>query len=247
MYILVEKDLATKKRKKIIHNLENLWLSKSPFAIFKWMYLIVDYPTKKKTLERLILRCCAVNGAKHVKRTKIRNPRVYIYRATSVMLKSLCVFFFCLFSKAAVSVCGIVFPTKHSLRCWSSVSRLSPLGGEAVRWVVAEVAGCSGGEGGGVWQNGTRESAGLWVLCRRCVSLLASRPYFLGVHSTSLLYARHGSRRPPLDTHAHRAAYTWEQTLHSSRHERSWVVKALALSGNSWLGRHGGSWLLLVL
>lgn len=58
------------------------------------MYLIVDYPTKKKTLERLILRCCAVNGAKHVKRTKIRNPRVYIYRATSVMLKSLCVFFF---------------------------------------------------------------------------------------------------------------------------------------------------------
>lgn len=53
MYILVEKDLATKK-KKIIRNLENLWLSKSPFAIFKWMYLIVvDYPTKKKMLEGL--------------------------------------------------------------------------------------------------------------------------------------------------------------------------------------------------
>lgn len=55
MYILVEKDLATKKKKKKIHNLENLWLSKYPFAIFKWMYLIfVDYPTEQKPLERLI-------------------------------------------------------------------------------------------------------------------------------------------------------------------------------------------------
>lgn len=34
MYILVEKDLATEKEKKI-HNLENLWLSKYLFAIFK--------------------------------------------------------------------------------------------------------------------------------------------------------------------------------------------------------------------
>lgn len=45
----------------------------------------------------------------------------------------------------------------------------------------------------------------------RCVPLLAFCPYFLGVHSTSLLYARHGSRRPPL-THTHRAAYKREQT-----------------------------------
>lgn len=40
MYILVEKDRATNKEKKI-HHLENLWLSKYPFAIFKRMYLTV--------------------------------------------------------------------------------------------------------------------------------------------------------------------------------------------------------------
>lgn len=68
MYILVEKDFATKKD-KIIHNLENLWLSKYPFAIFKWMYLIfVDYPTKKKGWFAL-LHC---QRHKHMKRMKIR-------------------------------------------------------------------------------------------------------------------------------------------------------------------------------
>lgn len=41
--------------------------------------------------------------------------------------------------------------------------------------------------------------------------------------------------------------HTTTNALHGSRHERSWVVKALALSGNSWLGRHGGSWLLVLL
>lgn len=60
MYILVEKELATKK-KNMINNLENLWLSKYPFAIFEWMYLteifvvFVDYPTEKKTRERLFV------------------------------------------------------------------------------------------------------------------------------------------------------------------------------------------------
>lgn len=62
MYILVEKDLATEKRKKIIHNLENLWLSKYSFAIFKWMYLnFVDYPTKKKNAWKVDPHCRAVD------------------------------------------------------------------------------------------------------------------------------------------------------------------------------------------
>lgn len=55
------------------------------------MYLIfVDYPTKKKMLERLS-RAAALSTAQT--REKNKNPRVYIYRATSVMLTSLCVSF----------------------------------------------------------------------------------------------------------------------------------------------------------
>lgn len=195
MYILVEKDLATQKEKKKIHNLENLWLSKYPFAIFKWMYLIfVDYPTKKKTLESwfALLRC---QWRKHMKRTKIKNPRVYIYRAISVMLTSL----FRLFSEAAVSFCGIIFPTKHSLRCWSSVSRHCPPGGEAVQWLVAEV-------GGGLTKWHQRVG---WVVGAVTCCVLLSVPTWVCIVRACRMLAMASAGIP--NTHALRAAYRQEQ------------------------------------
>lgn len=199
----------------------------------------VDYPTEKRMLEWLI--CAAVlSTAQTGERAKIGNPRVYIYRATSVMLTSLCVSFW----KPPGAYAATSFQRQTHLSCWSLVSRLRPLGGEAVRWAAAEVVRCSGG-GLTKWHQGVGWAVGA-VACG--VSLLAIRPYNLGVHSTSLLYARRGSCRPLLThTSTQSCIHARTNALHSSRHERSWVFKALALSGNSWLGRHGGSWLLLVL
>lgn len=127
--------------------------------------------------------------------------------------------------------CGVFCPTERSRTCWSSVSRLCPLGEEAVQWDVAEVVRV-------FRRNGTRERVSPRRGCCRvpCATHLA----FRGVHSTSLLCARRGSRRPSLSTRARANA------RHGGWHERSrgFIFKALALSGNSWLGRHGGSWLL---
>lgn len=70
MYILVEKELARKKRNKIIHHLEKTYGLVNMFAIFLnecTSFFVVDYPTKKKsvwTVER-----SAVRGAK-VKKKK---------------------------------------------------------------------------------------------------------------------------------------------------------------------------------
>lgn len=130
--------------------------------------------------------CCAVNG---VKRTKIRNPRVYIYRAISVMLTSVCVSFWQPLGAFVASflpnltqfeVLELSFQTMSTRRrsctmscCW---------GGWVFRW-------------GGLTKWHQRVG---WVVDVRCVPLLACRPSFLGVHSTSWLYARHGSCRPPL-------------------------------------------------
>lgn len=179
--------------------------------------------------------CCAVNG---VKRTKIRNPRVYIYRAISVMLTSLCVSFWQPLGAFVASffpnltqfeVLELSFQTLSTGRrsctmscCWGG-------------WVF--------GWGGGVWRNGTRESAGLWT-CGACPFLLAVPLSWVCIVRAGCLLgtAPAGLRWPG----PHGAANTTTNTLHGSRHERSWVFKALALSGNSWLGRHGGGWLLLL-
>lgn len=151
------------------------------------------------------------------------------------MLTSLCVSF----RKAAVSFCGIVFPTKHSLRCWSSVSRLGPLGGQAVSWVAAEV--------------GFDEMAPESRLGCGCCDVQCVCPFLLSVPTCWVCIVRAcymlGMAPAGLFWHtlARSCIHTIANTLHSSRHERSRVFKALALSGNSWLGRHGGSWLLVSL
>ena len=244
MYILVEKQLATKKGKKTnrytwktygLVIIRLLYLNECTSLIFL-LWIILQRRNHLKGWFVLLRG----QRRKHVWKQKIRNPRVYIYRATTVMLTSLCVSFW----KIAVSFLWRSFPNLNSLRCWSLVSRLSPLRREAVKWVVAEVFRCQGVGEMWVWRNGTRVSAGLWVLWRAACPFLLFHPYSW-VCIVRACSSRQGSRGPPL-THTQRAAYTGEHRLHGSRHERSWVFKALALSGNSWLGRHGGSWLLLL-
>lgn len=160
MYILVEKDLATKKN-KIIRNLENLWLSKSPFAIFKWMYLIVvDYPTEKKMLERL---SCA--AAPSTAQTREKSESQKSKELTFIGQHQWCLQVFVSF-----------FPPKTP---WAFVASFFQLNTEGLELSFqAQVSGrrsctmscCWGGRvfrrcGGEVWQNGTRESAGLWGCC----------------------------------------------------------------------------------
>lgn len=112
----------------------------------------------------------------------------------------------------------------------------------AVQWVVAEVVGCSGG-GGGVDEMAP-ESAGLWGCDVRCVSLLAFLPYFLGVHSTSLLYAPHGSRRPSL-THARTVLHT-----HKSKHtpqQPTWEESGCKSTGTFRLQLAWKAWWQLIV
>lgn len=155
------------------------------------------------------------------------------------MLTSLYIFFF--FWKPLWAFIVTFAWNEQSLRRWSSVSSLSLLKGEAVQWVAAEVVGCSG-EGGS--DEMAPESPLAGGCCGvQCVSFLAfpSLPLMCIVRACRML----GRAPAGLQRRAHKAAYT--QAPNGSQHERSRVVKALALSGNSWLGRHGGSWLLLLL
>lgn len=123
MYILVEKDLATEKEK------EKKYITWKTYGLVSIRLLYLNECTsnlsiilqRRKMLERLIRTAAQSMAAQTRKKNRIRNPRVYIYRATSVMLTSLCVSFPSRHQLAAARF----FPTKHSLRCWSSVSRLS--------------------------------------------------------------------------------------------------------------------------
>lgn len=109
------------------------------------------------------------------------------------MLTSLCVFFS---PKDAVSFCGIIFPTKHrgaGAQFPGSGIREEKLYDELLlRW-----SGVQAVWGGGLTKWHQRVGWVVGLLRRRSASLRAVRPYFLGVHSASLLYARHGSRGPP--------------------------------------------------
>lgn len=142
---------------------------------------------------------------------------------------------------------------------WTSVATFFQL--NTVWSTEAQFPGsvCRGGGGGckmccwGGWvfrrggrRNGTRESAveGA-VMCDVCFFLLFFPTFWVCIVRACCMLGM-----APIGflwhTHTHGAAYMWKQiTLHRSRHKRSWVFKALALSGNSWLGRHGGSWLLM--
>lgn len=122
----------------------------------------VDYPTEKKMLERLI--CTA---AQNTWNNEIRNPKVYIYRATSVMLTSLCVSFW----KPPWAFVATFFQLKT---VWGAGAQFP----DSVHWEdklydALLLRWCSGGW---VWRNGTRESAGLWVLCRAVCPFLLSIP-----------------------------------------------------------------------
>lgn len=195
------------KKRKNNKQPEKLWLSKYPFAIFKRMYLIVlfffvDYPKEKKTHERLVCAAARSTAQTREKTTKKTKRRVYIYRATSIILTSLCVSFWKLlwafmvkFSQLnTVWGAGAQFPDSvHWEKLYNEL---------LLRWLDVQARGSD---------EMAPESR---LACERydvqCVSLLAFQRYFWGVHSTNLLYAWQGSRRTPL-THTHRAAYTQEQ------------------------------------
>lgn len=124
MYILVEKDLATRKKgteknpkqKNItwktygLVNICLLYLNEC--TSFCWL----SYKEENTWRVDFALLCC--QRRKPMKRTKIRNPRVYTYRATSVMLTSLSVSFWkllwtsvaTLFQLNTVSSSGAQFP-----------------------------------------------------------------------------------------------------------------------------------------
>lgn len=215
MYILVEKVCHNKrkqkrKRRKIIHDLENLWLSKYPFAIFEWMYLTVfsaDYPNGW-------LAAAALPTAITLQ-TQHKSERVDIYRVTSLMLTSL----WSLFLPPWVSMATVI-PTKVS---WeeaepNSVHEEEKLYNEhSLRWV-----------GGGVRWNGTRESRPGGVAVTGGVSFWVSLPTSQ-MCIVRAAVALQGSNTAPSDPTRRR------RTGPTPRRHEGTRVKALALSGNSWL------------
>lgn len=75
------------------------------------------------------------------------------------------------------------------------------------------------------------------VFCVLYAISFATRHYIWGVHRRSSLYFQQAHTKPHTQRTSLSQQPTWEELS----------FKAVALSGNSWFGRHGGSWLLLVL
>lgn len=141
-----------------------------------------------------------------------------IYRETSVMLPSLW---------APLTCVAVIFS-----KC-SQLEVLQSRGG-AGWWAVAEVIGWGAVSNKMAPERRRAKCGRCQGWCAVCVSFCYSSLH-LGVHSRSSLY--------PTSTHTRTQRTrmpqqpTWEEL----------GFKALALSGSGWFGRHGGSWLLLVL
>lgn len=154
------------------------------------------------------------------------------------MLTSLCVFFF-ESHRELWWPCFCFFVFFLNYRQFEGLElSFQSLGGEAVRWGVAEVVG-----GLLKWHQSVGRAVGA-AACGVCVCPLSLSASTSWVCIVNFAVCSAGLAKPPP---THTALRTGQNKHHSSRHERSWVFKALALSGNSWLGRHGGSWLLLLL
>lgn len=119
------------------------------------------------------------------------------------------------------------------------------------------MVGCSGERftGGGVrdsWHQKVSWIVGAGVLGCCFLFILP----FLQCAKDDLVYAHRGSNGAFSNRHARAHTHISNtqsfiharvQTLYSRQYERIWILKALALSGNGWLWRYDGSWLLLVL